>query len=264
MAQRMPTPFDIDPDDPRAPSQEAWDRMTPQERQLIVAMLPITVPEELQPPEGDRHLEAKTRTRQTLKTFFRGAGRRIYISGELNVYYPDERRFSPDVFAVLEVEPHDRTSWVVSLEGKGLDLALEVHFHGDRDKDFRLNVERYARLGIAEYFIFDAAALRLHGHRLAPGGRGYHPMVPQGGRFTSEVLGLDVAVEGSRLRFFHGAEPLPDADELIADLARRVEGLAQRHRSDAERAEAAERRAAALERELAAARAEIERLKGGG
>lgn len=256
MAMRMPTPFDIDPDDPRAPAQEDWERMTAEERDRLVAMLPIQVPEELQPPEGDPHFKAKVRARQTLDSFFHRTGRRIYVSGELNVYYPDEPRISPDVFAVLDVEPYERTSWVVSHEGKGLDLALEVHFLGNRDKDYRLNVERYARLGITEYFLFDAAELRLFGYRLPPDGRTYRPIVPQGGRLASEVLGLDLAVEGVRLRFYHGGEPLPEAEELIAKLGHMVEDLTARHRAEAERA-------AALERELVEARAEIERLKRG-
>ena len=43
---------------------------------------------------------------------------------------------------------------------------LEVHVAGDRKKDEKTNVERYARLGIQEYFYFDRARLRVAGHRL--------------------------------------------------------------------------------------------------
>ncbi|HSO00467.1 MAG TPA: Uma2 family endonuclease, partial [Candidatus Nanopelagicales bacterium] len=150
-----------------------------------------------------------------------------------------------------------RKTWVVSREGKGLDLALEVHVSGNRDKDYRLNVERYARLGIAEYFLFDAAERRVFGYRLPPGGRVYRPILPQNGRLPSAVLGLDLSVEGDRLRFYLGEEPLSEAEELVAMLERRVDDVTERHRAEAERA-------AALERELAEARAEIERLKRGG
>src|SRR5689334_17784051 len=207
MAQHLPGTYRLDPGDPRAPSQDAWDRMTPAERARVVAMLPAEVPLELHPPEGDVHRKAKTRTADTLDAFFRRIGRKIYVSSELGVFYPDEPRFSPDVFAVLDVDPHPRTKWTVSAEGKGLDLVIEVHYAGDTAKDYELNVERYARLGVTEYFIFDRAKLSLRGYRLpqpadaARGGRGrvYRPILPQQGRYTSEVLGLDLMIENDKL-----------------------------------------------------------------
>jgi predicted Fe-S protein YdhL (DUF1289 family) len=36
--------FVFDPNDPRAPSEEAWERMSPDERAQVVAMLPAEVP----------------------------------------------------------------------------------------------------------------------------------------------------------------------------------------------------------------------------
>lgn len=279
MTQIMPSSYRFDPADPRAPTAEEWDRMTPEERARIVEMLPVQVPEELMPPEGDPHYLSKTRPRLALDSFFRRTGRRVYVSGEMNVYYPGERLFAPDLYAVLDVEIHERKRWVVSREGKGLDLVLEVHCDGDRDKDYRLNVERYARLGIAEYFIFDCQELRLTAYRLpvAPAGRArvYKPIVPQLGRYASEVLGLDVMIEGARLRFLFDDEPVLEAEELVTRLTTRVDDLVARHRAteqraeDAEqrakeaeqRAQNAERRAEDAERELAAARAELARLE---
>lgn len=40
-------PYIINPDDPRAPPQEVWDRLTPEERERIVQSLPseFSVPE---------------------------------------------------------------------------------------------------------------------------------------------------------------------------------------------------------------------------
>jgi hypothetical protein len=56
--------YRVDPDDPRAPPQELWDRLTPEERARIVASLPSEFPvSERTPPEGDPHFEAKVRTR---------------------------------------------------------------------------------------------------------------------------------------------------------------------------------------------------------
>ena len=86
--------------------------------------------------------------------------------------YPGERGFSPDILAVLGVEEPDedeRLSWVVADEGKGLDFVLEVLHRGDRDKDLVENVERYAQLGIPEYFVYDRARQQIHGFRLPAG-----------------------------------------------------------------------------------------------
>lgn len=68
---------------------------------------------------------------------------------------------------------------MVSAEGKGLDWVLEVHVGGDRKKDAELNVARYARLGIPEYFLYDRERNRLSAYRLpSPEARTYSAVVP--------------------------------------------------------------------------------------
>ncbi|MBN1205938.1 MAG: Uma2 family endonuclease [Myxococcaceae bacterium] len=263
--------YRVDPDDPRAPPQEVWERLTAEERAQIVASLPSEFPpSEATPPEGDPHFEAKARAREVLGSFFSRIGRKVYLACELPIYYPGEPMFAPDVIAVVEVETHSRMSWVVSAEGKGIDLALEIHVAGERRKDLEKNVERYARLGIREYFVFDRKRLRLLGWRLGEDRRSYRPVLPQHGFYPSEVLGLELQLEGERLRFYHGRAVLPEADEMIATLERMVEGVEQR-RAELEqqlaeearlRAEEARRREEA-ERKLAEALAELERLRRG-
>ena len=268
----------VDPADPRAPSEETWAGMSPEERARVVAMLPAEVPLEEFAPEGDPHRTAKSRAIDALDTFFRKMGRRVYLSSELAVFYPNEPRFAPDLLAVVDVEPRERMKWVVSDEGKGLDLVIEVHVAGDRAKDHEENVARYARLGIPEYFIFDRGRLALRGFRLARGQRVYRPILPQGGRWASEVLGLDLMLEGSRLRFYAGNAPLLESNEILGRLSSRMDELIQQH-VDAEalateaqkRAEDAERRADEekhradeLSARLAEALAELSRLRGGG
>jgi hypothetical protein len=180
-------------------------------------------------------------------------------------------------------------TWVVDAEGKGLDFVLEVHVAGDWSKDHLANVERFARLGIHEYFVFDRKQLRLQGYRLLPQTRTYQRLLPQAGFFASEVLGLDLTVEGTKLRFFAANAPIEDADERIARLGsmldevfahkeealRRAEELEgklveeqlsrkeeQRLREEAQRLREAEQRLREdAERRLAEALAEIERLK---
>jgi Uma2 family endonuclease len=199
------------------------------------------------PPEGDRHRLPKARALEALDEFFRRIGRRVYLSSELPVYYPEERLFAPDLIAVVDVDPHERDRWVVSQEGKGKGLALEIILSGDAKKDLEENVERYARLGIPEYFIFDARSLRLLGYRLDPGAgdvaNRYRPIVPQRGRWSSHVLGLDLALEDGRIRFYHGSAPLLEAAELIAKLESMTDDLVRRK-------EEAERRAESLAQRL--------------
>lgn len=274
VVQQLPTGYALDLDDPRAPTHDQWALMSPAERERVVAMLPARVPLSLV-PEGDPHRKAKMSALATLDGFFQRTGRRIYLSSEIGVYYPGERRFAPDLLAVLDVEPHDRMTWVVDAEGKGLDFVLEVHVAGDWSKDHVANVERYARLGIHEYIVFDRKQLRLQGYRLVPRTRTYQRLVPQAGFFASEVLGLDLTIEGTKLRFFSGNAPLEDADERIARLgsmineviAHKEEALLRNEDLEGQLAreqglrEEEKRLREEAERRLAEALAEIERLK---
>jgi Uma2 family endonuclease len=272
---------------PRAPSAEAWAAMSQSERVRCVEQLPAWMTEaELLPPEGDPHREAKSSAHEALRRFFDHMKRRAYIGVDLTVYYPDERRFSPDVFVVFDVDPKSRSKWVVSAEGKGLDFVLEILVSGDRKKDLEHNVKFYASLGIPEYFVYDRSRQRLLGYRLASAERReYSTIVPQAGRFISTVLGLDLNIESDRLRFHAGNAPLLDSAELLVrleqvaeqaarraedearhaedearraedearraeDEARRAEGEARRAEGEAQRADALARRVAELEAEL--------------
>src|SRR5262245_23600139 len=69
-----------DPEDPRAPPQDVWDRLSDEERELVVTSLPADMPFELHPPEGDEHRKPKERARDALDEFFRRIGRRVYVS----------------------------------------------------------------------------------------------------------------------------------------------------------------------------------------
>jgi Uma2 family endonuclease len=54
---------------------------------------------------------------------------------------------------------------VVAEEQRGLDFVLEVLHLGNRKKDLVDNVERYARLRIPEYFVYDRARQQILGYR---------------------------------------------------------------------------------------------------
>jgi Uma2 family endonuclease len=266
-----PQPYVIDPADPRAPSWEVWESLTPEQRRSVVDQLPAEVPFELFLPEGDPHRKAKSGAVSALDRFFRQIGRKVYVSSELAVYYPKEPRFAPDVLAVCDVEPTDRMKWVVADEGRGLDFVLEVHVAGDFAKDKNLNVSRYARLGIPEYFLFDGARAMLWGYRLpTPEARSYQPILAQTGKYHSQVLGLDLAIRQGRLRFYIGGAPLPEELELVDELQTLTDELVKRREAEQQQREAAEKRldeerrqreAAEKQREAAEKRLDEERLQ---
>jgi Uma2 family endonuclease len=243
---------------PVGPSAEEWRAMTPDARERFLVQVNDALTE---PPdtmtEGRQHKKAKARIVELLDLHFKAMGRVVYVAEEMSVVYPGERAFSPDVLAVLEVpQPEDdpRLSWVVVDEGKGIDLAFEVLHHGDRNKDLVRNVAWYARLGIPEYFVYDRGQQRIHGYRLAEGGGRYDRIVPQAGRFASRVLGLDLAIQDGKLRFFQGMAELFDTENLIGRLNGMVETLEAKADEAAAKADEA---AAKADDALAAVRAGI-------
>nr|WP_257450186.1 Uma2 family endonuclease [Archangium lipolyticum] len=244
--------------------------MSEAERARVVEELPGEVTwDEMAMPEGDLHSQAKMGALQALKGYFSRQRRRVYLGTELPVYYPAERRFAPDLVAVLDADPHPRQKWVVSQEGKGLDWVMEVHVGGDRKKDAEYNVRRYARVGIPEYFIYDRARQRLEAYRLpSADAKAYVPIAPAQGRYASQVLGLELQVEEGRLRFWAGHAMLLEYEELIDRMETLVAGLQQRADEEARQLEDTERRLAEetrrreeLERRLADSQAELERLR---
>lgn len=239
MTTKAPAPVSLPGSLPIAPAEEEWQRMTLDERERLM----IKVNDSLSDPhhamsEGRPHKKAKTRAIDVLGLHFKTLGRVVYLAEEMSVMYPGEEVFSPDVLAVLDVpQPEDdpRLSWVVVDEKKGLDFVLEVLHRGDRKKDLVENVERYARLGIPEYFIYDRARQQIHGYRLMGGGsRRYQRIVPQVGRYSSLVLGLDMVIQDGSLRFFYGIGELIGTDDLIG----RLSGMVGALEAKAEEAEA--------------------------
>lgn len=259
---------------PRAPTQEAWDRLTPEERRAVVSALPASLTEEeLSPPEGDLHFGAKVDALQALRSYYGRKGKSIYLAAELAVYYPDAPRFAPDVLAVFDVDPKQRMRWVCSEEGKGLDWVLEVHVGGDRKKDAERNVTFYAELGIPEYFIADFSRQRVFGFRLDGSASGrYAPILPQEGRIHSAQLDLELWIEEGRLRFFHAGAELPTPVDLSARLSKLVQEVQdnaeaalreERSKTAAQEslAEVERGRADRAEAQLAELRAQLARLK---
>lgn len=256
------------PDLPLTPSAEDWLAMSRQDRDRFIEQVTAAMQrEEAYLSEGRPHFRAKVSAVTTLGEHFQRVGKHIYLACELPVLYPGEAPFSPDLLAVLDVEdPGDedsRMAWAVAEEGRGLSLVMEVHYSGSKDKDLVVNVARYARLGIPEYFVYDRRAQKLYGYRLHAGR--YASIPDRRGMLRSTVLGLDLAVLDGRLRFFADEALVPESGELLARLERLMaqrtseisDEIAAREAAE-RRAEAAEARAAALAAELAELRARLE------
>ena len=243
---------------PRAPTWAEWDAMTPEQRERAAEALPIWVPpEECGTMEGDRHAKVCGSVTGALRLFYEATGQAAYISGGVAVYCPGSHRVAPDAFVVRGAAPGARDSWVVTREGRAPDWALEVLVQGDREKDLERHVVEYAELGFREYFVFDLRKRRLLGYRLHdPAVAIYSRIVPQGGLYRSEVLGLDLSVEGDMVRLFHGTARLLDPEEVAEQLRDRLnDEQMQRQEAEERAAEATERAVLAEERLTAEAKA---------
>ena len=241
----------LDPKNPRAPSSQIWDRMSEQERAYVVASLPSEFVPTLEfMPEGSVHYKAIARARSAAESHCAKSGRKVYIASNMAVYYPAADMFSPDVMAVLDAEDHERDSWIVSNEGRGIDLCIEMLWSGSRKKDYESNAKMYAAYGISEYFLCDLKAGLLFGYRLGRRSDRYTLLFPRAGRIWSKVLELDLAIEGTNLRFFDGPDPVPFSDEMITRLNRAV-ASAERHAEQEQHRAEQERQRAEQERQRA-------------
>jgi Uma2 family endonuclease len=179
------------------------------------------------------------------------AGQRVYVSGNLLVYYVEgnpKKSVAPDTFVVKDCDPRRRRIFKIWEEGKGPNFAMELTSKKTRREDEGPKKRLYAQLQVPEYFLFDPLGEWLKpplvGYRLVNGE--YVRIQPNAdGGLDSEQLGVTFKVEDGQLVLYRTA-------------------TGERLRSEAEaRAVQAEARAAqeaaarrALEEELAQLRAQ--------
>lgn len=213
--------------------------------------------------ETDLHRSVMFAAIETLKMHY--AGQRVYVSGNLLLYYrPGNKRrhVSPDVMVVKGLEPRDRENYLLWEEGRAPNVVIEVTSQSTRDEDLEDKLEIYRdEIEVAEYFLFDPRSEyltpALQGHRLIRGC--YEPVEPVGGRLVSDQLGLHLEGKGSQLRFYDPRSQrwLPTPEEA------RLEAQAALKQKDAalEQKDAALRRA---EAEMEQLRQELASLRGEG
>ncbi len=196
----------------------------------------------------------------------RAAHPRALVAADILVY-PEEgnnkNSIAPDVLVALGLGTHKRSSYFVWKEGKPPDWVLEVASPGTQAKDRNLKRCRYAEMGVREYWLFDAkgdvypqGTPRLQGFALVDGEyRALESRLVDGERvIRSEVLGLDVRVDGELLRLRDAATgaDIRHRREVEAD-ERRAQAAAERAEARADREAAARLAAEARVAELEAA-----------
>jgi len=182
--------------------------------------------------ESDHQRDFLTYLVEALKNHFQPQAE-VYVSGNLLIYYEEgnpKRSVAPDVFVVFGVPNHNRNIYQTWREGKGPDVVIEITSHTTRQVDEKTKPTLYQKLGVREYFQYDP-----QGHYLKPALRGrhlndegnYEPMnlirgLDGSAWLTSTLLGLQLRLEGGRLRLFD-----PQTDDYLDTYFEAVKGRRQ-------------------------------------
>ena len=213
---------------------------------------------------GDAVAQAKT----ALQQHFRNRDD-VLVAMELAVYYEhgDEQTWvQPDVQVVFGVErERQRSSYKVWEEGKPPDFVLEVASPSTAGKDAVAKAQKYASIGVLEYWRLDPQGTilerPLEGYRAK--GRRYRWVESVGGTggvgyLRSRVLGLDLRAESR-----NGATVLVIRDpETGEEFDGALEGPERRRRLAEEQLSAAREEARAAKDEARAAKDEARAAKG--
>ncbi|MEO8074019.1 MAG: Uma2 family endonuclease [Acidobacteriota bacterium] len=171
--------------------------------------------------ETDLHANLLMNLRMNLDIFF-AEREDVYVSGNLMFYYVEgdpTQVISPDVMVCFGIPKGNRTSYKTWEEKDVVpSVVIELSSRGTWRKDFMEKKTLYEVLGVKEYYIFNPLE-----PKTAPAFTAYEL---KNGEFTavkienncikSEILGLDLIVEGKNLRLFDPAtnQFLKTAEEL--------------------------------------------------
>ncbi len=241
--------------------------------------------------ESDLHRNLMFRIIHLLQRFF--AGKRVYVSGNLLVYYQHgnpRKSIAPDCFVVWDVEPRLRLIYKLWEEKKAPQVVFEISSKSTQREDFNKKMRVYAQLGVQEYYIYDPTSEYLDpplaAYELVDGSFALMQPVKEDVRlgdwifapgsgdppeFISTLLGLRLSLdESNTLQFYDLATNV----RLLSDEEARQRAEAERRQAEEERRQAegarqqaeAERKQAEAERKQAEDRAllaesEIVRLR---
>jgi Uma2 family endonuclease len=211
--------------------------------------------------ETDRHRKLMIGLLHALAEHFRNK-RRVYVSGDIFVYYRDEngvlQPVSPDIFVVRGVANRERRIYKIEDEGKAPEAVIELISRDTKVEDYVTKRHIYAQIGVQEYFIFDpyreAQSSALVGFRLENGD--YVPMTVARHNgslhLRSKILGLELRVEKGQLRLYN-----PKTGERL----RTPEEAETKARQESKARQEAEAKATAAEAEAARLRKELAKLR---
>ena len=203
--------------------------------------------------ESDFQLNVLVYAREQLRIYFRDVCKRddVYVAGNLLIFYEEGNRkamVAPDLFAVLGVPGHDRSSYLLWREGKAPDFVLEITSQTTRNDDQGWKRELYRELGVREYWQYDPTGDYLEPvlQGLALEAGEYAPLRPRERAdgllaLASEVVGLELHVTAKGLRYY-------DPETATYLLTHREEFAGRREEAAAR--QAAEARVAELEARL--------------
>lgn len=189
--------------------------------------------------ETDLHRQWMTRIHDLLSYHYRG--RQVYVGCNLLVYYDEGNPHQfvvPDNFVVTDCDPGPRRVFKIWEEGKSPQVVIEVTSRATRTEDLVYKPQLYARIGVAEYFLYDRTSdylqPPLQGFRL-DGGQ-HVPIEPdQSGALECRELHLRLKLDQGQLVMIDAETNRPLLTEAEAERAAR---------------EAAEARVAVAEEEL--------------
>lgn len=165
----------------------------------------------------------------------------VYVAGNMLVYYRVNdvtARLAPDVFVVFGVPNHLRPSYFVWREGKAPDFVLEIASASTVNNDLGDKRNKYAELGVTEYWRFDPTGEclypRLQCDVLGADGQYRAAALSQAAdgavRGHSPLLGLDLhapADDEGRLRLYDPVKEmwlrnLPESEAALAETQARL------------------------------------------
>lgn len=190
-----------------------------------------------EPMETPRHRGQMELLIHSLQTYW--AGRTdYYVGGNMFIHYDpqQQQRFrGPDFFLVLDVDNHERRSWVVWREGMRFpDVIIELLSDTTRTIDMGEQKRLYEQaFRTEEYYLYDPFSYELTGYHLHGARYEEHALDGQG-RLFSPVTGLFLGVHAERLRWFTEAGTLVPTPEELADQERQRADQAEQRAKEAE------------------------------
>ncbi len=179
--------------------------------------------------ETDTHRKLILHLTSCLDIFF-AEREDVYVSGNIMFYYVEgdpTQVISPDVMVCFGIPKGDRTSYKTWQENDVVpSVVIELSSRGTWRKDFMEKKTLYEVLGVKEYYIFNPlepkTAPAFTAYELKNGE--FKAVKIENNRVKSEVLGLELVVEGKTLRLFNPAnnqflKTAEDLAEIVGELS---------------------------------------------